>query len=170
MQNVFNTDKSRDNKRTFIIETANLKANNKLRKPWPPNNRPPQVEKWQTIKMDTHRSATQESVCLSLTPLSRDTKPIVQTDSFKTFDVGADQNSDDDDNILNIKVTMKERISAMEKSRQFLSKYKTIKHIDMILTPNTSWLIHTVSSIITNIDKIKKPHKYIFETQGMQQN
>ena len=91
----------------------------------------------------------------SIQQKKKPTPPITNT--------AANENSKDEEDVLNENISDERNIKAMEKAEQVLSKSKTQLHLQANPSSKDSWLITTMKTIIHMSDKIISPHKYRFE-------
>ena len=68
----------------------------------------------------------------------------------------------DDTDLVNQQELAKQKMAAMEKAHLILSKFKNNIHRKTNPTSKKSWLIHTVQTIVTSVDKVIQPHHYRF--------
>ena len=101
-------------------------------------------------------------------PLPISPSPIIRIPSTKpnpmnTTTIPIDEQSDEEDDVLNEKLTEDEKVQAMEKASKIMSKYKNNLHNNAHPHSQDSWLVHTIKKLLKSPNKSIKPHKYRFE-------
>ena len=82
---------------------------------------------------------------------------------MNTTTIPIDEQSDEEDDVLNEKLTEDEKVQAMEKASKIMSKYKNNLHNNAHPHSQDSWLVHTIKKLLKSPNKSIKPHKYRFE-------
>ena len=101
-------------------------------------------------------------------PLPIPTSPVNHISSIKpspkkTQTIPVDEQSDEEDDVLNEKLTDDDKVQAMEQASKIMSKYQNNLHISVHPHSQDSWLVHTIKQLLKSPNKNIKPHKYRFE-------
>ena len=101
-------------------------------------------------------------------PLPKPTSPVNHISSIKsstknTKTIPVDEQSDEEDDVLNEKLTDDDKVQAMEQASKIMSKYQNNLHIAVHPHSQDSWLVHTIKKLLRSPNKSITPHKYRFE-------